>query len=82
MLFTIDPLTGDPSQITIEATFGLGVPIVGGEITPDRYGVDKVTFELARAVDRAQGLRGPLRSRHGRDTAHGARRRGRRPRRA
>jgi pyruvate,water dikinase len=46
VLFTIDPLTGDPSQITIEATFGLGVPIVGGEITPDRYGVDKVTFEL------------------------------------
>jgi len=53
VLFTIDPLTGDPSQITIEATFGLGVPIVGGEITPDRYGVDKVTFELrARTIAR------------------------------
>jgi pyruvate,water dikinase len=53
VLFTIDPLTGDPSQITIEATFGLGVPIVGGEITPDRYGVDKVTFELrARSIAR------------------------------
>jgi phosphoenolpyruvate synthase/pyruvate phosphate dikinase len=53
VLFTIDPLTGDPSQITIEATFGLGVPIVGGEITPDRYGVDKVTFELrARSISR------------------------------
>ncbi len=51
VLFTIDPLTGDPSQITIEATFGLGVPIVGGEITPDRYGVDKVTFEMrARSI--------------------------------
>ncbi len=46
VLFTIDPLTGDPSQITIEATFGLGLPIVGGEVTPDRYGVDKVTFEV------------------------------------
>jgi pyruvate,water dikinase len=51
VLFTIDPLTGDPSQITIEATFGLGVPIVGGEITPDRYGLDKVTFEMrARSI--------------------------------
>jgi phosphoenolpyruvate synthase/pyruvate phosphate dikinase len=51
VLFTIDPLTGDPSQITIEATFGLGVPIVGGDITPDRYGVDKVTFEMrARSI--------------------------------
>ena len=46
VLFTVDPLTGDPSQITIEATFGLGLPIVGGEITPDRHGVDKVTFEV------------------------------------
>jgi len=51
VLFTIDPLTGDPSQITIEASFGLGLPIVGGEVTPDRYGVDKVTFEMrARAI--------------------------------
>ena len=51
VLFTIDPLTGDPSQIAIEATFGLGLPIVGGEVTPDRYGVDKVTFEVrARSI--------------------------------
>jgi pyruvate,water dikinase len=46
VLFTIDPLTGDPSQITIEACHGLGLPIVGGELTPDRYNVDKVSFEL------------------------------------
>ncbi|MGO9960873.1 MAG: PEP/pyruvate-binding domain-containing protein [Solirubrobacteraceae bacterium] len=46
VMFTIDPLTGDPSQITIEATVGLGQPLVGGEITPDRYCVDKVTFEI------------------------------------
>jgi rifampicin phosphotransferase len=56
VLFTIDPLTGDPSQITIEATFGLGVPIVGGEITPDRYGVDKVTFELRTRLIAPKGF--------------------------
>jgi pyruvate,water dikinase len=46
VMFTIDPLTGDPSQITIESTLGLGLPLVGGEVTPDRYCVDKVTLEL------------------------------------
>lgn len=46
VMFTIDPMTGDPSQITIESTIGLGMPLVGGEITPDRYCVDKVTLEL------------------------------------
>jgi phosphoenolpyruvate synthase/pyruvate phosphate dikinase len=46
VMFTIDPLTGDPSQITIESTVGLGVPLVSGEVTPDRYCIDKVTLEL------------------------------------
>lgn len=46
VMLTLDPLTGDRSQITIEASFGLGLAVVGGEVTPDRYAVDKVTFEL------------------------------------
>ena len=46
VMFTIDPLTGDPSQITIESTVGLGTALVSGEVTPDRYCVDKVTLEL------------------------------------
>jgi len=46
VMFTLDPLTGDPSQITIESTVGLGLPLVSGEVTPDRYCIDKVTFEL------------------------------------
>jgi phosphoenolpyruvate synthase/pyruvate phosphate dikinase len=46
VMFTLDPLTGDPSQITIESTLGLGVSLVGGEVTPDRFCVDKVTFEI------------------------------------
>jgi pyruvate,water dikinase len=43
---TIDPITGDPSQITIEGSFGLGTAVVGGDVTPDRYCVDKVTLEI------------------------------------
>jgi pyruvate,water dikinase len=46
VMMTLDPLTGDPSQITIEAAFGLGTAVVGGEVTPDRYAVDKVTLEI------------------------------------
>src|SRR5262249_45308188 len=37
---------GDRSQITIEGAHGLGPPVVGGELTPDRYTVDKVTLEV------------------------------------
>src|SRR5438309_3385251 len=51
VMMTIDPVTGDRSQITIEGSFGLGLSVVGGEVTPDRYSVDKVTFEIrSRAV--------------------------------
>jgi len=51
VMFTVDPMTWDPSQITIESTIGLGTPLVGGEITPDRYCVDKVTLEVrSRAI--------------------------------
>jgi pyruvate,water dikinase len=46
VLMTLDPLTGDPSQITIEAAYGLGVALVGGEVTPDRYAVDKVALSV------------------------------------
>jgi pyruvate,water dikinase len=51
VMMTLDPVTGDPSQITIEAAFGLGTAVVGGEVTPDRYAVDKVMLEIrSRAV--------------------------------
>ena len=46
VLLTLDPLTGDRSQVTIEAAYGLGVAVVEGEVTPDRFAVDKVTMEL------------------------------------
>jgi phosphoenolpyruvate synthase/pyruvate phosphate dikinase len=46
VMFTIDPVTGDRSQIAIEGSFGLGQAVVAGEVTPDRYSVDKVTLEI------------------------------------
>jgi pyruvate,water dikinase len=41
VMFTLEPVTSDRSKIIIEAIFGLGEAIVGGEITPDFYIVDK-----------------------------------------
>jgi phosphoenolpyruvate synthase/pyruvate phosphate dikinase len=46
VMMTLDPLSGDPSQITIEACFGLGLALVGGEVTPDRYAVDKIALSV------------------------------------
>jgi pyruvate,water dikinase len=46
VMFTIDPLTGDRTHITIEAVLGLGEAIVGGEVTPDRYVVSKENTEI------------------------------------
>jgi phosphoenolpyruvate synthase/pyruvate phosphate dikinase len=46
VMFTLDPRTGDPSQIAIESAHGLGVSLVAGELTPDRFTVDKVTLEI------------------------------------
>lgn len=42
ILFTRDPNTGENHMI-IEAGWGLGEAIVGGEVTPDHYVVDGVT---------------------------------------
>lgn len=45
VMFTLDPVTGDRSKIVIEAAWGLGESVVSGEVTPDRFRVDKVTLE-------------------------------------
>jgi pyruvate, water dikinase len=46
VMFTLDPVNGDRSKIVIEACFGLGEGVVKGDITPDRFRVDKVTLEV------------------------------------
>ncbi|HTY50153.1 MAG TPA: PEP/pyruvate-binding domain-containing protein [Steroidobacteraceae bacterium] len=46
VMFTRSPLTGDRSVITIEGAWGLGSAVVGGEVTPDRWVIGKVTGEI------------------------------------
>jgi pyruvate,water dikinase len=51
VMFTRSPVSGDRSVITIEGAWGLGSAVVGGEVTPDRWVVSKVTGEItAREV--------------------------------
>ncbi len=45
VMFSSDPSTGAP-EVLIEAGFGLGESIVGGEITPDTYKVAQDTLEI------------------------------------
>jgi pyruvate, water dikinase len=48
VMFTCNPVTGDPSMVAINASWGLGLGVVGGEVTPDDYLVSKVTREVVR----------------------------------
>jgi pyruvate,water dikinase len=41
VMFTVDPATGDASHVVIEAAFGLGEVVVGGQVEPDTYVVAK-----------------------------------------
>ncbi|MEM0357534.1 MAG: phosphoenolpyruvate synthase [Candidatus Bathyarchaeia archaeon] len=46
VMFSINPVTGDPNQIVIEGNFGLGESVVSGAVTPDEYIVDKRTMKI------------------------------------
>jgi pyruvate, water dikinase len=48
VLFTSSPVTGDRSVVAVEASWGLGSAVVGGEVTPDSYTISKVTGEILR----------------------------------
>ena len=50
VMFTRSPTTGDKSVITLEGSWGLGSSIVSGEVTPDRYVINKVTGEIMDRV--------------------------------
>jgi pyruvate,water dikinase len=52
VMFTLSPVTGDRSRIVLEASWGLGLSVVGGEVTPDRYTVDKISLNVS---ERAPG---------------------------
>jgi pyruvate,water dikinase len=49
VMFSLNPVSGDPSSVAIDASWGLGVTVVGGDVTPDSYLVNKITRALLRA---------------------------------
>jgi phosphoenolpyruvate synthase/pyruvate phosphate dikinase len=48
VMFTCNPVSGDPSMVALNASWGLGIAVVGGETTPDDYLVSKITGEVVR----------------------------------
>lgn len=50
VMFTVNPVNGDESKVAIEASFGFGEAVVSGNVTPDRYLVDKITYEIDEKV--------------------------------
>ena len=46
VMFTIDPVVGDPEKIVIEGNWGLGESVVKGEVSPDHFLVDKKSLEI------------------------------------
>ena len=48
VMFTCNPVSGDRSMVAINAGWGLGLAVVGGEVTPDDLLVSKVTGEVVR----------------------------------
>jgi len=47
VMFTRSPTTGDRSVVTIEGAWGVGSAVVGGEVTPDRWVLGKITGEIS-----------------------------------
>jgi pyruvate,water dikinase len=56
VMFTCNPVSGDPSMVAINASWGLGLAVVGGEVTPDDFLVSKVTGEVVREHIHPKGV--------------------------
>ncbi len=54
VLFTVNPATNHAGEIVIEAVYGLGEMIVGGEVNPNYYLVDKKTRAIKKIEVRRQ----------------------------
>ncbi len=46
VVFTVNPVTGNPEEIVINANWGLGESIVGGTVTPDTYVLRKKDLSI------------------------------------
>jgi pyruvate,water dikinase len=61
VMFTIDPATGAGDRLVIEGSFGLGEAVVSGQVSPDRYVIDKQHLTvIAREVRRKALVIEPL----------------------
>ena len=49
VMFTQHPETGDRSLIVIESSFGLGEAVVGGDVVPDLFEINKITRQPHRS---------------------------------
>jgi len=46
IMFTVNPLTNNTGEVSVEAAYGLCQPIVSGEITPDQFIINKKTGKI------------------------------------
>ena len=46
VMFTLNPMTGDSTQMVIEGNYGLGEAVVSGAVTPDDFVVDKKSMKI------------------------------------
>ena len=46
VMFTVDPASGNADHLVIEGSFGLGEAVVSGQVSPDRYVVDKASMAI------------------------------------
>jgi pyruvate, water dikinase len=54
VMFTVEPGTNDKEKIEIEAVLGLGEMIVSGDVTPDRYTVNKKDIKILNKIIKKQ----------------------------
>jgi pyruvate,water dikinase len=60
VMFTRSPTTGDKSVVVMEAAWGLGSAVVSGEVTPDKFVINKITGEVSkRDISRKTVQHGP-----------------------
>ncbi len=46
IMFTVNPLKNNLVEVSIESAFGLGQPVVSGEVTPDQFIINKKTKKI------------------------------------
>ena len=50
ILFTANPGTGQRDELIVNASFGLGEAVVGGQVTPDTFVIDRGTLTAKQTV--------------------------------